>query len=205
MREAFPKVDLVAAKAAMDHMATAVCVFERRQRMVGQLFIPDVQDHSIVLNYIFASEALYAAESEVTIGTILQPSALDNLRRMFECPGCGKARRSIYYSNQWACGDCLGLSYRSQLVDKDVKLWEERDRLHSWLKNGRPKGMHNVTYMKLRQRLIELERRLHGRSRKYPSDEQDAIVTAKWLPAREIDFWSSKYTIVAGDFAKFQC
>ena len=83
-----------------------------------------------------------------------------------------------------------------------MKLWEERDRLYALLKAGRPKRMHNKTYFEHRLRLAALEGRLHGRERKVASDEHNAIITERWVPAAEIDFWSMRYSVRNGKFVR---
>ena len=201
-REAFPKLDLVAFEAAFIHLRAPVCMFMLGNRMIGQLFISEVQKKSCIVNYLFAADHIRSGEFSEAIRTRDVPNQLDEWRRSFLCPGCGASKRDLYYVDSWSCASCHKLLYRSQLVDKEVKLWEERDQLHSMLRKGRPKGMHNGTYMSHRLRLAELERRLNGRPRKYASDEHDAIVTQTWVPASDSDLWSSTYTVRVGEFVR---
>lgn len=201
-KECFPRLDLVAAKSASEHLDAPVCVFDLSQQMVGQLFLADVQDDSIRINYLFAARHFQCVETEAVLRTITVTNPLDSLRRFLICPTCNEARRDLYYVQWWACARCHRLLYRSQLVDKDVRLWEERDRLGALLKRGRPKGMHNATYFKLRLRLAELEGRLHGRDRKVASDAHNAIVAERWVPAAEIDLWSARYRVLVGQFVR---
>ena len=199
-RESFPKLDLIAAKAAMDRLEVAVCVFEARKRMIGQAFIVDVHQNSILLNYVFTEEYSNYGESQIELTTINSSTIMDRNRRVFECPRCESKRWSLYYKNVWLCRDCLNLNYRSELVDKEVKLWEERDSLRQQLSRGRPKGMHNRTYMELRQRLFALDNRLSGRTQKFASSSQDMIVQSRWVSGSEVDLWSSRYSVREGDF-----
>lgn len=201
-QEAFPRLDLVSAQAAMDRLAAAVCVFSIGKQMVGQLFLPEILDEFVKVNFVFSARHVQCAETETILRTVDAPNPLDPCRRFFICGTCSRRRRDLFYVNSWACSDCHHLLYRSQLIDKEVKLWEERDALHARLKKGRPKSMHNSTYFKHRLRLTQLEGRLHGRARKYASDEQNLIMEHRWVPPAEIDFWSSRYWVSAGNFVR---
>jgi hypothetical protein len=201
-RESYPELNLVAVKSAMDHLDAAVCIFERRNQVVGQVFAPEVGEKHIDIHYLFSYDLQKSVEAEVSLKTITQKNPLDQLRRVFSCPLCDLNRWSLYYVDQWACASCHGLFHRSQLVDKEVTLAEKRDQLRALAKHGRPKGMHNRTYAQLRLELAELERRLQGRARKYASDEQDAVVTARWVAGGEIDLWSTKYVVSQGSFVR---
>src|SRR6476646_10479691 len=128
-REVFPKLDLVAAKSALDNLTTPICVFHLGRRMVGQLIVPDFDEDSIVVNYLFAMSHVNKCESEERLPTSPSPTSLDCYRRVFLCRGCGQRRWSLYFKSSWACASCLKLLYRSQLLDKEVKLWAARDAL----------------------------------------------------------------------------
>ena len=199
MRESFPKFDLVEATPAMERRSDPLCIFEQGRRMMGQLFIRKILDTSIIVRYIFASEHVNCNETEVVLPTVRQ-----EVHTIFKCPGCMFNRWSLYYRDQWKCADCHGLLYRSQLVDKEVQLWEERDRLSALLKAGRPKGMHNSTYAHHRLRLAELERLLRCRPRKYASDVHDLIVRERWVPGTDADLWFLNYTVRGGFIVKLE-
>ena len=186
-RECYPKLDLLAAKSAMERMDAAVCIFERLGQMIGQIFLPNTEEDSVTVHYIFAYELFSCVETEVALKIVIQNNPVDKFRPVFQCPICDLRRWHLYYVDHWACASCHGLLYRSQLVDKEVKAREERDELRALVKHGRPKGMHNPTYAEKRLRLAALETRLQGRAPKYASDEQDAVVTSRWVPGREID------------------
>jgi hypothetical protein len=170
--------------------------------VVGQLFLVDVAKESVSINYLFAAQHVQCSETEAVLRTVEMSNPLDSYRRYFLCPTCTEARRDLYYCQSWACARCHRLLYRSQLIDKEVKLWEERDRLRALLKKDRPKGMHNTTYFEHRLRLAELDGRLHGRQEKIASDEHNTIITEQWVPAAEIDFWSMRYSVLNGSFVR---
>lgn len=201
-RESLPKFDLIAAKAAMDRIDAAVCVFELCGRMIGQAFILDVAVNFVVVNSLIINDDMWSEERQDKIETIVPKNHVDRCRRLFICPGCGANKWALYFNDGWSCAGCLHLTYRSQLVDKEVKLWEEREELRPRLKSGRPKGMHNRTYMELRQRLFALDNRLSGRFRKFASAPQDMVVHSRWVPGSEIDLWSMRYCVRQGMFVQ---
>lgn len=199
-RESYPKFDIVAANHAMNRLPAAVCVFDQGPRMVGQLFLAEFLEDSVVINYVFSAPHVHCLESVAVIDTKMSSTPLDRHRRLAGCPLCKQFRWSLYYKSVWACADCLGLHYRRQLVAPEVLRWERYDELGKQLKYGRPKGMHNETYRGLRQELIGLEMQLSDRPRRYASDTHDLIITSRWVPGAEIEFWSSQYRVRNGDF-----
>lgn len=186
----------------MERMEAAVCVFELRKRMIGQLFITEVLENSIVVNYTFSARNLQSGEQQELLRTSNVNSNVGPMRVLLDCRECRGRKWSLYYNHVWLCADCHELRCRSQLVDKDLKLWEEADNLGRRVREGRPKGMHNSTYIKLRQRLAVLDRQLEGKPRKYASESRARIVTARWVPGAELDLWSSRYAVERGSFVR---
>jgi hypothetical protein len=199
-REAFPKFDLIEAKAAMERMRAAVCVFDLGRRTIGQTFIAEIQDDSVILNYLFADKQFISEENRSVIKTREIKSKIAAFRRLFVCPLCDQSKQALYYKDTWACATCLRLHYRSQLIDKEVKLWEELDELRTQLRRGRPTGMHHKTFIKLKLRLSALEYRFEGRERKEAGSSHNVIVTSRWVPGAEIDLWSANYAVRGGNF-----
>jgi hypothetical protein len=182
----------------MERMSDAVCLFELQRKIVGQLFIPIVNENSIVVNYLFYTPNIKSDTDEVTLPINTVRTGFQAFRALAECPICFEFYCSLYFKDRWACGGCLGLHYRRQLIDKDVARWEKRDALHKQLQHGRPKGMHNATYSKLKEELSHCEGLLDGKRRKYASDAHDLIICARWVPATEVDLWSPYYTVRGG-------
>lgn len=203
-RESFPKLDLIAAKAAMDRDPASVCLFELDRKIVGQLFIPYLSESDIIVNYLFSVQHMGSYSDEVSLKTITVASPLDPFRRYFVCPECAGSYWSLYFKTRWGCGDCLGLRYRRQLVDKEVLLWERRKELDKQLRHGRPKGMHNSTYFKLKRKQSRLEALLEGKMPKDASDAQNLIIHARWISAAEADLWSPHYTVRGGEFVRLR-
>jgi len=139
-RESYPRFDLIAAKAAMERVPAAVCVFEFRKRMIGQAFIVDVAEDGVAINSHILDDGMDSEERQDFIKTINTQTSLDKYRRLLVCPDCGEHKRYLYFIDGWSCADCLGLIYRTQLVDKEVKLFEEREVLRTQLRWGRPKA-----------------------------------------------------------------
>ena len=189
----------------MDRTPASVCVFEQGNQMIGQAFIVDVPEYGVVIDSLIIDDDMSSEGRQDYITTTNATTTFDNNRRLFNCPQCGAKKWSLYFKHGWSCAECLRLVYRSQLVDKEVKLWEEREALRAQLCRGRPKGMHNATYMKLRQRLFELDNGLRDRLRKFPSEAQDAIVRSRWISGSEIDLWSTRYVVRGGEFVRQDC
>ena len=139
---------------------------------------------------------------EVEFKTKTINSPLDNFRRFLYCPGCDRLCSKVHLCNTWACAKCHGLHYRRQLIDKDVARWERRQELQELVGRGRPKGMHNPTYIALREELYRLQFKLRGRARKWASCEHDLIIQAQWMAGSGIDLWSSQYAVRGDDFVR---
>jgi len=199
-RESFHKFDLIAANAAMERIDAAVCVFELRGGMIGQAFIPDISEKTVTINSLILNSDVSSRERQDTIETVSLNNQVDPYRRLFLCPECGSTKWALYYENGWSCAKCLDLVYRSQLVGKDVKLWEERKTLRKRLEGGRAKGMHNKTFIKLHERLSALDCQLRGRSENFASRSHDLIVQSRWVAGAEIDLWSTQYVVRNGEF-----
>lgn len=201
-REAFPRLDIIEAEKVHDRLSAPVCIFSQQSKVVGQLFIVDSERDAIIVNYLFASPYLECNEHQVALKTSSASSPLYKERRSLLCPLCEGRRRILYYRHLWACADCLKLFYRSQLLDKEVKLWARHDDLAERVGRGRPKGMHNSTYHELLRQLASLRVEVRNKTRKYASELHNTTVTSRWHEAAKVDFWSGQYTARGGSFVR---
>lgn len=87
-------------------------------------------------------------------------------RRMFVCPRCGKRCAVVYFAgNYFACRKCLRLAYLSEAEDSMSRLWRKQRRIErrlageagEWDGWRKPKGMHQVTFDRLRGKIDQIE------------------------------------------------
>lgn len=60
----------------------------------------------------------------------------------------------------WRCRKCHGLVNRTSLIRHNARLTEKVDRLEAEVGSGRPRGMHNPTYQRLKAQLSDSRARL---------------------------------------------
>ena len=99
---------------------------------------------------------------------------------LFQCPRCGSTRRALFFGHAWVCRECSGVPYRSQRISAKVRDWEKRDQLDTLVRAGRPKGMHEKTFVKRRQELALLERKL-GDERASAPREYLLLLKRRWI------------------------
>jgi len=87
-------------------------------------------------------------------------------RRMFACPRCGRRCQVVYFGgNGFACRKCLKLVYLSEAKDAVDRLWQKQRKIERRLAGGddkwngwrKPKGMHQVTFDRLREMIGQIE------------------------------------------------
>ena len=83
------------------------------------------------------------------------------------CPRCRRRVGVLYLIGaSWACRTCGRLTYPSQSEDPTGRAWRAQDKIESRLAGGagkwngwrKPKGMHQNTFDRLRERIFEYER-----------------------------------------------
>lgn len=88
------------------------------------------------------------------------PCRFGGVRQWFTCPNCGKRVAVLYGPGKYfACRTCCGLGYASQKEDVGDRAGSQADKIRKRLgwpagflhgPGGRPKGMHWVTFWRLR-------------------------------------------------------
>lgn len=71
----------------------------------------------------------------------------------------------LYFRSQrFACRRCQRLAYRVENLDRVQRLWVAQERIERRLDDdlGRPRGMHQATYMTVLARYKTIEKDRHG-------------------------------------------
>lgn len=94
------------------------------------------------------------------ISLVRLPCPLGGARPQFLCPGCcRRATILLLCEARFRCRCCHDLPYRSQsegAMDRAFRAqWKKEDRLDPH--GGRPKGMHDATYRRLRSEIIAIK------------------------------------------------
>ena len=99
-------------------------------------------------------------DKDVEIKLQKTPCRYGGFQYWFECPVCRHRVCSVYLSDTWCCRHCGHLAYPSENEDELERLRSKalklKEKLGSeyWIK---PKGMHQKTYDRLRETLLEAE------------------------------------------------
>lgn len=119
---------------------------------------------SIPLKYIYLNQQ---HRYEVSITTT--PCHYGNFRYWFSCPQCGRRVATLYCVDEYVCRHCVGLNYKSQLMQPLDRLFcrvsviRERLQWQQGIANGhgsKPKGMHQSTFERLVNEHNELEQKI---------------------------------------------
>ncbi|MGZ2411013.1 ribosomal protein S27AE [Sphingomonas sp. F9_3S_D5_B_2] len=200
-REAYPRFNVVQAKAALERFdGDTVCVFSQSGRTIGHLIVSDVDIETNVLQIasFVTSPHLNGTTALETLSMKMAPSGVDAGRRSVICPQCSRSTFNLYYNNKWKCAICHKLAYRSQLITKDTQLMERRDALKAMVGRGRPMHMRNTVFQQLRIELRHANLRL-GRRFHQANEVHSIIATDEWVRAGDVsDLWIRGYAVSAG-------
>lgn len=93
-------------------------------------------------------------------------------RMWFVCPYCARRCALVYIGRQVACRKCLKLKYPSQSDDETNASWRRQRKLEAKLGGAdywrKPKGMHQTTFQRIREEIIEEE------------SQREALLVAGW-------------------------
>ncbi len=118
----------------------------------------NIQSSETVLNLSFTSFLGAHVKQSILLAKI--PNTFGGYRLFFSCPVCAERRRFIYLrSGLFLCRKCQDLRYQSQSEDLMTRLWRAQTKIESNLVAGnkKPKGMHLLTFERLRSKIVELE------------------------------------------------
>lgn len=116
------------------------------------------------LNYSFNGQ-LYRYEVSITP----TPCNYGNARFWFNCPQCGRRVATLYCVSKYVCRHCVGLNYKSQLIQPLDRLFSRVSKIRQRLQwqqgiahghGNRPKGMHQTTFDRLVNEHDELEQEI---------------------------------------------
>lgn len=179
--EAYPRFDMVRAKAATENEDLEVCEFaDQIGRVHGLARFGDMTEDSIVLEYKITLPYLPGVYSSTKLKLVKAPNGVDENRIITCCPKCHKRKVLLVYLHGWACSNCHGLIYRSQTMPTCTRFFEKKNALHSIIKRGRPKGMHHATFSALHKKLSELSKQLKGETVQYLNEHQIHIIQSTW-------------------------
>lgn len=115
---------------------------------------------TIRMNGVFEMEVV-CNEETINIETECTRTGFDGYRRWLLCPGCGKRRSELYFTDTiFLCRQCLSLVYKGQHETKVDQLRRKVRKIRAKLGGsdnllepivGRPKYMHHCTFNKLVQ------------------------------------------------------
>ena len=156
--EAYPRLDLFAARKAME-AGTDLCRFiDEHGQCVGDAFTLDVNSSPLHLHFCFRDSYFLGGKGIAALVTERAPVPSDPGRLYFRCGGCDRRVRFLVWDDDWACSQCRGLHYRIQLLPPDVMRFEEMMRLRGKIGMGRPHRMRQDTYRGQKKRLNALGR-----------------------------------------------
>lgn len=119
---------------------------------------------AIPLNYCFHGQQYHY---EISVTTT--PCHYGKFRYWFICPQCGRRVAMLYCIGQYVCRYCVGLDYKSQLMQPLDRLFNRVSKIRQRLQwqqgiaNGhgiKPKGMHQSTFDRLVNEHNELEQKI---------------------------------------------
>ena len=119
---------------------------------------------SICLNYVYLGQQY---RYEVSLSTT--PCNYGKHRYWFSCPQCGRRVATLYCMGQYVCRHCVGLHYKSQLIQPLDRLFSRVSKIRQRLQwqqgiahghGNRPKGMHQTTFDRLVNEHDELEQEI---------------------------------------------
>lgn len=185
-REAYPRLDIHAALSAY-RSDQPVCVFiDQAGRRIGLLRIqPAADGQTLSVWGELGGQNVAVWNSVMTLLLVSSPTGIDPMRKLFRCPHCERATRSLVRTQHWACPGCDGLLHRSQLVHSSVRLMERLDKLNALIKHGRPKGMHQRTYDRYCKQTADIRQAVKGQRVTMPCPDHSRRVTSHWLSEQQ--------------------
>lgn len=119
---------------------------------------------SIRLNYSYLGQQ-YSYEVSITN----TPCHYGSNRYWFSCPQCGRRVATLYCVSKYVCRHCVGLHYKSQLIQPLDRLFSRVSKIRQRLQwqqgiahghGSKPKGMHLSTFERLVNEHNELEQKI---------------------------------------------
>lgn len=184
-REGYPFFDVVKAEAECIR-GRDVCTFKRGRGAIGFCTVAGCEAESVTLLCEFSWKHHRHPRGEVVLPMRRHQRGIHQQRPVLLCPSCQAEKTKLFFKTpSWACGECHGLLFRSQLLDPRVKAWERFDELSSQIAEGRPRRMRHHTFAQLKKERADLKKRLRGLQRAEASREHSLIIEALWRTREE--------------------
>ncbi len=91
---------------------------------------------------------------------------------LHECQGCGGGYRFLYFvGGEWRCRVCHRLTYASQRVRGPMRRLRRAQEILATIADGRPKGMHERTYLALQAKSKRLQKLAENYDFRSPNKE----------------------------------
>jgi len=183
-REAFPHINI--AKAEAHNIAgRELCVFYTERGLpIGQAYLEAICRDSVTLVYFVQGPGLPLSEGERQL-RIERFRAGIATRVNFRCPCCdARVAKLILKDDNWWCGTCHGLHYRSQLIDDQTAAAERAAHLETIIGQGRPRGMHRSTFGRLSAQRADAKTRMRAGAE--ASGAHRRIISATWLEPKDL-------------------
>ncbi len=178
--EGYPRLDMLRVKAAADDGGKICWFVDQRGMTHGLARLKDITDRHITIEYEITLPYLPARHGSIRLDRVYAPGDGAMHRLMTNCPRCAKPKIVLVYAETWACSHCHRLPYRSQTMDYHTRSFERREELRMIVKRGRPKGMHNKSFLKVRAELKEISKRLNNISERTSNRDQNIIISSRW-------------------------
>ncbi|MCL6741458.1 hypothetical protein LZ518_09975 [Sphingomonas sp. RB56-2] len=190
-REAYPRLDIVKAAAAMER-ERPVCEFTNQNGNPKGWLLVEIEDgNRLIAMYDLFAEYFPSHAGAALLKFIPAPLHANPNRHLLICPKCERQLITLFYRGWWACGDCHRLGFRSQYVSREVRARENRfarwKQLVQQFENGKPHRMRQVTADRLLRERDFLRSRLSSEPRLQASEQHQPIITAEWIDIVEAE------------------
>ena len=177
--EAYPRLNVREARKQVLGGSDVVSWRNRYGEMIGVGRARLLESDRLVLDYRFREHS-YGVDCN---GAVIFECSIRKMEFEQEdfltlCHGCeSRVRTLLFFECAWVCIHCQPLAYRSKLVGDLVRQTEHITQLEQVIGGGRPKGMHNRTFKKLREELFRSKLELGDHRGKARSAYDEAIAS----------------------------
>lgn len=132
-------------------------------RLAGSIGVRVSDDEShVILNYQWTPYGSYPQSLECSLQIERTACNYGGSRPWFLCPTCWRRCAVVYFwRGHYACRHCNQVAYYSQSEDLMGRMWRKQRKIEAKLIDcwRKPKGMHWKTCERLRDKIIEYERK----------------------------------------------
>ena len=179
--EAYPRFNVREARKRVLAGQTIISWRDGDGAIVGVGRADIIDDNRIKLDYQFRKHRhINAYRSVLTLECSIRSLEHGQEDFLTSCLKCGtRVRMLLLFEYNWTCVHCQPLAYRSKMIGDLVRKSERLADLEHLIALGRPKGMHDRTFLKLRKEryLLNLELGDHRGKARGVFDE---VITCGW-------------------------